>query len=565
MSTNELKENQSYSCTDCSSVIEILELDDANNTLFFKCPLHGQKEMAIKDYLNNMKKNTFLYSICSSCKKNQNEVNNNEIFNYCIQCKLVLCNNCKVNHDQKHNIIKNNQILTNCLLHPQNYNLSYCLDCNCHICKECIEHRKHMRHNIRAIKDNQPSNEELENLLNLINKYKDQINNSKLEKNNKLFEKETKFNEDMEKEKTEYKTSFINIKKNLQKELTENENNFNNKIAEIKKKYEKEINKQKKLCAENKKTINEEYEKKIIKKKKEYDTNLDELEKKYKEDKNDIENSFKKEINQINELLNLNTIIYNTYNKSKENYFHSINVINLLISYYKNGNKTIRVMKNNEDFLETIKQIEYESTINPNKSFVQEKKSFNKYNDIILPLPDDNYKPNTSPRNREKNKDFLANIDNNKDVQSNLNNNNNIVKNLNQNFNNDLDDKKIIQNKESNLNNYIMINNEIQNQFQNFDDNNNKIIQNKESNKKEISNSVNPIKNDIYYNNNFTNVGLNNNNNNNINNSIYKYIINKPKINNANLYQKNIKKSIKQSKNNSLSKKSFEEMNKNDK
>ena len=129
--------------------------------MLFKCPLHGQKEMAIKDYLNNMKKKTFLYSICNSCKKNQNEVNNNEIFNYCIQCKLVLCNNCKVNHDQKHNIIKNNQILTNCLLHPQKYNLSYCLDYNCHICKECIEHRKHMRHNIRAIKDNQPSNEEL--------------------------------------------------------------------------------------------------------------------------------------------------------------------------------------------------------------------------------------------------------------------------------------------------------------------------------------------------------------------------------------------------------------------
>ena len=107
MSTNEIKENQSYSCTECSLVIEIISLDDINNILSFKCPKHGQKEMAIKDYLNNMKKNTFLYSICSSCKKNQNEVNNNEIFNYCTKCELVLCNNCLVNHDQEHDIIKN--------------------------------------------------------------------------------------------------------------------------------------------------------------------------------------------------------------------------------------------------------------------------------------------------------------------------------------------------------------------------------------------------------------------------------------------------------------------------
>ena len=226
----------SYSCTECSLVIEIISLDDAKNTLSFKCPKHGLKEMAIKDYLNNMKKNTFLYSICSSCKKNQNEVNNNEIFNYCTTCELVLCNNCIVNHDQEHDIIKNNKILTNCPIHPKNYNLSYCLDCNCHICKECIQHRKHMRHNIRVIKDNQPSNEEVNNLLNLIHKYKDEINNCEIEKNKNLIESENKFNNNMEQEKNEYKKLIIDTKLKLQKELTECENNYNNQIAEIKKK-----------------------------------------------------------------------------------------------------------------------------------------------------------------------------------------------------------------------------------------------------------------------------------------------------------------------------------------
>ena len=217
MSTNEPKENQSYSCTDCPRVIEIISLDEVNNTLLFKCPSCGQKEMSIKDYLNNMKKNTYLYSACSSCKKNQNEVNNNEIFNYCTLCKIVLCNSCIANHDNGHYKIENNKILTNCLIHPKNYNISYCLDCNCHICNECIEHRKHMRHNIRAIKDNQPSNEEVNNLLNLIYKYKDQINSSELEKNKKLIERENKFNIDMEKIKTNYEISIIDTKQKLQK------------------------------------------------------------------------------------------------------------------------------------------------------------------------------------------------------------------------------------------------------------------------------------------------------------------------------------------------------------
>ena len=557
MSTNEIKENQSYSCTDCSLVIEIISLDDVNNILSFNCPKHGQREMAIKDYLNNMKKNTFLYSICSPCKKNQNEVSNNEIFNYCTNCKLVLCNNCKVNHDQEHDIIKNNKILTNCPIHPKNYNLSYCLDCNCHICKECIQHRKHMRHNIRSIKDNQPSNEEVNNLLNLIHKYKDEINNFEIEKNKKLIESENKFNNNMEQEKTEYKKLIIDTKLKLQKELTKCENDYNNQIAEIKKKYEKELNEKKMLLANDKKSINEKYEKIDVNNKKKYDENCDILEKNYNSEKNEYENSFKKKINQYQELLNINTIIYNTYNKSKENYFHNINIINLLINYYERGNETIKVMKDNEDFMETIKQKEYEININFNKSFVLENNIYNKYNDMIL--SEDKNRTNTSPGNKNKNKTFITNIDNNKDFQSNLNNNN-IVKNLNQNFIN-FDDKSIFQDKESNLNNNIMINNQIQNPMQIYDDN--KIIQNKESNKNEISNNANNNLNDIFYNNYPQKVGLNNNNNydsiNMVNHNNNKFNPIKPKVINKNIYQKNIKNTINKSKNNSVSKKSFEE------
>ena len=281
------------------------------------------------------------------------------------------------------------------------------------------------------------------------------------------------------------------------------------------------------------------------------------MEKNYNSEKNEFENSFKKKINQYQELLNINTIIYNTYNKSKENYFHNINIINLLINYYERGNETIKVMKDNEDFMETIKQKEYEININFNKSFVLENNIYNKYNDMIL--SEDKNRTNTSPGNKNKNKTFITNIDNNKDFQSNLNNNN-IVKNLNQNFIN-FDDKSIFQDKESNLNNNIMINNQIQNPMQIYDDN--KIIQNKESNKNEISNNANNNLNDIFYNNYPQKVGLNNNNNydsiNMVNHNNNKFNPIKPKVINKNIYQKNIKNTINKSKNNSVSKKSFEE------
>jgi hypothetical protein len=70
-------------------------------------------------------------------------------------------------------------------------------------------------------------------------------------------------------------------------------------------------------------------------------------------------------------------------------------------------------------------------------------------------------KANTSPANKNNYKLFVTNIDKNKDFQLNLNNNN-IIKKLNQNFINTLEDNNIIQNKESILNNNIMINDEPQ-------------------------------------------------------------------------------------------------------
>ena len=78
-----LDEKESYTCTECSSNIEITSLDENNNIISFNCHLHGPKTMTIKDYLENMKKNTYLYNKCNLCGKIQNQINNKDIFNYC--------------------------------------------------------------------------------------------------------------------------------------------------------------------------------------------------------------------------------------------------------------------------------------------------------------------------------------------------------------------------------------------------------------------------------------------------------------------------------------------------
>jgi hypothetical protein len=100
---NELTEDEVYTCTECDSNIEIQEIDETNNIISFLCPVHGSKTTSLKEYFEKMPKNTFLYSKCSSCQKQQNQINN-AIFKYCFDCKLILCNNCISEHDKTHQI-----------------------------------------------------------------------------------------------------------------------------------------------------------------------------------------------------------------------------------------------------------------------------------------------------------------------------------------------------------------------------------------------------------------------------------------------------------------------------
>ena len=239
----ELKEKESYLCTECSSNIEIISLDETNNIISFKCQTHGNKTMSIKDYLNSMKLNTFLFSKCDKCQKQQNKINNEEIFKFCTNCKLIICNQCIFKHDKTHFFIKNNKILTKCSIHPKNYNYSYCLECNVHLCKECINNRKHMNHKKQNIEDIKPSQDEINALLKLINNYKERINASEKEKNNQLVDIKNQYIKNKENENENYNKTILSTNKDFEIKLIESELIYKNELNEMKNKYEKEIKK----------------------------------------------------------------------------------------------------------------------------------------------------------------------------------------------------------------------------------------------------------------------------------------------------------------------------------
>ena len=425
----ELNENQSYSCTECSSNIEIESLDESSNKLSFKCPFHGLKTMTIKNYLNDMIKKTYLFNECYNCKKKQNQINH-EIFNFCSNCKLVICNNCIKDHDNQHFIIKHNKAKTKCISHPNMNNVSYCLDCNYHLCNACLKHRKHMRHRKVSIEEIEPTYEEINSLLKIINDYKDKKSSSQLEKNNRLIEIGNQYNIDKEKENDEYTKILLNTKKELENELIDNENNYNNKIFELKKKYEKELLEKKEELDKNNKKINDKYKKNDENNKNNYDYKINNLEQKYKDKVKEIENIYKDKINHFDELLKINSIVYNTYIKNKENYYHNINIINLLVNYYEKGNDISKELENNEDFMETISQKDFEMNQSKNEIFfglnIQKEnnitiKNIRKKNNILI-----NNAFNLSFESLRKNDPIV----NNKIYSHTENNNENTLKNL---------------------------------------------------------------------------------------------------------------------------------------
>ena len=319
----------SYGCSECKSEIEIESIDKNKNEITFICIKNNHyKTLLIKEYINEMIKNTYKYDVCSICNIKQKDDPNKSIFNCCIcdiknnKNGIILCNTCwqkDINH-QTHKYIKNNERLKKCLIHPMELNKEYCWTCKTHICIECLKSREHLGHRKNTIDELIPSEEEI----NKVNKDINNLKNKKIgfeqdkvknEKNleNELERKQNKINKkyNLKVENTEkkYKKEIMDIDNKLKKEIYLLLKNFLNEIKKLKDKY----NNYKKKIEDKIKVIKKNLEKN--KRNKIYD-----IEKENKNKKTQILDYFNKNIENLSNLIKINEIIRNSYENYNENY-----------------------------------------------------------------------------------------------------------------------------------------------------------------------------------------------------------------------------------------------------
>ena len=206
-------------CSKCNLIYNI-SISEFSNSIIFHCKNCKTEE---KFELLNFEK-SFL---CNECKK---QITENNLINYCFQCKKNICSNCIKAHSKKSNskcnIYANNLIDLFCNIHNKiNYN--YCNDCKTNICIEC-ELESHIFHKTKIFEEKK--------IIDLINAQKKNLRNEKfyydkikiyikdcIESLNQYFEKlvlykekEMKIKEEMIKELELFKYDnilFDNIKK----------------------------------------------------------------------------------------------------------------------------------------------------------------------------------------------------------------------------------------------------------------------------------------------------------------------------------------------------------------
>ena len=344
-----------YNCSECSSLIEILLINEDNNIIKFKClnktKKHNIKVMPINEYLEKMKK----------------------------------FNNNKINKDK-------------CEIHTNKKYITYCLECNCHLCKDCLKTRIHINHNKnKIISEIQPTKEELDIMKEIIKDYEIKLKNLKIEKTNKTNELDKALNvlKKIEKKHMEEKLQINKI--NRENELKENYDKYISDIELIKNEFEEKIKLRKNKYETNLYEINDKY--KLINEKNyiDYLYRLNNIEKKYKSKIKNL--AYDKKIENLNNVKKINELVYNTYNAYNDNYYYCINIINILSYYYKKEyyiNNILRRYNNYEDIMKMIFQNNEETNEDNEKKNME-------YETIIMELKE-HYEKNLEDIKTEKNK-----------------------------------------------------------------------------------------------------------------------------------------------------------------
>ena len=191
------KKKMYYNCSECPSVIEIINLDD--EFIEFKCNNEHKIKMRIEEYLNKIKEN-----------KDQMLLNN------------------KANNSR-------------CDIHKGEEYLSYCFQCNIHLCEKCLmtgEHSYHYKIYLVEIKPKEEIVKEIKNLIkNNKNKVKD-LKKNKTDIENKINDI---LNQNIKKIKDIKNKNKKNNYNNEKEELKSNNNKYKLEIEELKKEYHNKL------------------------------------------------------------------------------------------------------------------------------------------------------------------------------------------------------------------------------------------------------------------------------------------------------------------------------------
>ena len=121
-----MQENEGYNCSECSSVIEILYINE--DEINFQCINNSDhnKSLKINEYLEKMSK-----------------------------------------------YIENKNLIENCEIHKKQYEC-YCSNCKYHLCKECLKSKKHKADKKLYFYELQPNDDEIIRIEDKIKYYQDE-------------------------------------------------------------------------------------------------------------------------------------------------------------------------------------------------------------------------------------------------------------------------------------------------------------------------------------------------------------------------------------------------------
>jgi len=296
--TEELLNNNYTICPDCGSSIEILSINENNSSIEYKCLNEKKKHIektnfikTIEEYLEKIKEN----------KDNRID----EIKDKC--------------HIENHNL---------------NKYVSYCLECRCHLCDECLKTKEHINQRKSNMVEIQPIEEELKIIKETINEYREEKKDLENKKKEKLEEIDNSLKKEKEEEKNNYDMKLNDSGKKEKEELKENENIYLTDVENIKKEYEEKLKIRKNQYLEENEIIITKF--KLIKEKlkAEYNLKIRKLNENCDVTKQNL--GFIEKIKNKGHMLELNEIIYNTYDNYTNNYYNSMTINNLLLYYNSN-------------------------------------------------------------------------------------------------------------------------------------------------------------------------------------------------------------------------------------